>query len=268
MLNLNRTSAVVLRQLYLLRGSPARVLPLFIWVAIDIVLWGFITRYLNSVASAGFNFVPAMLGAVLLWDFFTRVMQGVTMAFFEDVWSRNFLNVFASPLRISEYLSGLVISSVATSSIGLVVMLVLATTVFHLPIATYGVALAGFLLVLFLFGIALGIVGSAIVLRLGPAAEWFVWPIPALISPLAGVFYPIATLPVWMQGLSKALPPVYVFEGMRGIVMGHEVSAGNLVIGGALAVGYILLACWFFARVYRHAVRTGLIARYSAESLS
>jgi ABC-2 type transport system permease protein len=145
---------------------------------------------------------------------------------------------------------------------------VLATTVFHLPLATYGVALAGFLLVLFLFGIALGIVGSAIVLRLGPAAEWFVWPIPALISPLAGVFYPIATLPVWMQWLSKALPPAYVFEGMRGIVLGHGFSAGNLVIGGALAVGFILLACGFFARVYRHAVRTGLIARYSAESLS
>src|SRR3954449_5121639 len=224
--------AIPARQFYLYRGSPARIMSLFAWIAIDIVLWGFISRYLNTVASPGFNFVPALLGAVLLWDFFTRVMQGVTMAFFEDVWSRNFLNVFASPLRISEYLSGLVISSVATSSIGLVVMLVLATTVFHLPIATYGVALAGFLLVLFLFGIALGIVGSAIVLRLGPAAEWFVWPIPALISPLAGVFYPIATLPVWMQWLSKALPPAYVFEGMRGIVLGHGVSVGSLVIGG------------------------------------
>src|SRR6478672_11578397 len=190
-MRLSRSLAVLLRQFYLYRGSPARILSLFAWIAIDIVLWGFISRYLNTVAAPGYNFVPAMLGAVLLWDFFTRVMQGVTMAFFEDVWSRNFLNVFASPLRISEYLSGLVISSVATSSIGLVVMLVLATTVFHLPLATYGVALAGFLLVLFLFGIAMGIVGSAIVLRLGPAAEWFVWPIPALISPLAGVFYPI-----------------------------------------------------------------------------
>src|SRR5688572_10159210 len=123
MVNANRTAAVVLRQLYLLRGSPARVLPLLIWVAIDIVLWGFITKYLNTVASPTINFVPTLLGAVLLWDFFTRVMQGVTMAFFEDVWSRNFLNVFASPLRISEYLAGLVVSSIATSSIGLVVML-------------------------------------------------------------------------------------------------------------------------------------------------
>ena len=73
-----RVLAIVLRQFYLMRGSPARVLPLFAWVAIDIVLWGFITRYLNTVATRSVDFVPALLGAVLLWDFFSRVMQGVT----------------------------------------------------------------------------------------------------------------------------------------------------------------------------------------------
>ncbi len=91
----------MLRQFYLYRGSPVRVVPLFAWVTVDIVLWGFITKYLNAIASSGFNFVPSLLGAVLLWDFFIRVMQGVTMAFFEDVWSRNFLNIFATPLSIS-----------------------------------------------------------------------------------------------------------------------------------------------------------------------
>src|SRR5512146_3440629 len=127
---LNRTAAIILRQFYLMRGSPARVLPLFVWIAVDMVLWGFITRYLNAVARAGFDFVPALLGAVLLWDFFTRVMQGVTMAFLEDVWSRNFLNLFASPLSIGEYIGGLVISSVATSSVGLLAMVVLAAAAF------------------------------------------------------------------------------------------------------------------------------------------
>ena len=144
-----RSGAIFLRQFYLLRGSPARVVPLFAWVAIDIVLWGFITRYLNSVARSGFNFVPALLGAVLLWDFFSRVMQGVTTAFFEDVWSRNFLNIFATPLSISEYLLGLVLSSIVTSSFGLVVMLVLATAVFGLSFFGYGLMLIPFLLVLF-----------------------------------------------------------------------------------------------------------------------
>jgi|SRR5579871_3477389 len=263
-----RTFAIALRHFYLLRGSPARILPLFAWVAIDMILWGFMTKYLNTFATSGFSFVPALLGAVLLWDFFVRVMQGVTTAFFEDVWSRNFLNIFSTPLRISEYVSGLVLSSIATSAIGLLVMLLLATTIFGLSFFSYGASVVPSLLVLFLFGIALGILGCSIVLRLGPASEWFIWPIPALIAPFAGVFYPLSTLPPWMQYCSRFVPVSFVFENLRAVVTSGSSSARALVSGGFLAVADIFIACWIFARVYRHAVRTGLIARYSAESLS
>ncbi len=267
-MNPKRAGAIVLRQFYLLRGSPARILPMFAWVAIDIVLWGFITRYLNTVAASGFNFVPAMLGAVLLWDFLVRVMQGITTAFFEDVWSRNFLNVFATPLSISEYAGGLVLSSIATSAVGLSAMLVLATTVFGLSFFVYGLMLVPFLLVLFLFGVALGIFGCAVVLRLGPSAEWLIWPIPALLSPLACVFYPLSALPVWMQDVARLIPASWVFEAMRQAVAGGSPSPWALLWGGGLAIFYILLAGWFFTRIYRYAVRSGLIARYSAESVS
>lgn len=178
-----RAFSIVLRQFYLIRGSIARVLPLFAWVATDMILWGFITRYLNAVSRSGMDFVPTLLGAVLLWDFFSRVMQGVTTTFLEDVWSRNFLNLFASPLSILEYVGGLVMSSIITSAIGLVVMIVLAVTIFGLSFFSYGVLLFPFVMILFIFGIAIGVTASAIVLRLGPASEWFVWPIPALIAP-------------------------------------------------------------------------------------
>jgi len=265
---LRRVAAVVLRHFYLIRGSTSRVFPLFIWVAIDIVLWGFITRYLTAVAGPGFRFIPALLGAVLLWDFLTRVMQGVTMAFFEDVWSRNFLNVFATPLTLPEYLGGLVLSSIATSAVGLAVMLVVAIAAFGLSFAVYGVLLAAFLGVLFLFGIALGITGAAVVLRLGPAAEWFIWPIPAVLSPFACVFYPLGTLPGWMQAIARALPPAHVFEGMRAVISRRAVPVGSLLVGGLLAALSVLLASWFFRSVYRYAVRTGLVARYSAESVA
>jgi len=267
-MRLRPIAGVVLRQFYLMRGSPVRVLPMFAWVAIDIVLWGFITRYLNSVAGARINFVASLLGAVLMWDFFTRIMQGVTTAFLEDVWSRNFLNFFATPLAISEYVLGLVVTSITTSLIGLAVMLALATTLFGLPFFSLGLALAPFLLTLFLFGIALGILASALVLRLGPASEWMVWPLPALISPFVGVFYPLATLPSWMQAVARVLPPSYVFEDMRAIVTGRSFAFGPLLGGIALAVLQIVLCAGFFVRVYHYAVRSGLLARYSAESAS
>ncbi len=267
-MRLHAIAAILVRQAYLLRGSPARILPLFAWVAVDVVLGGFITRFLDEVTAARLDFVPLLLGAVLLWDFLTRVMQGVTMAFFEDVWSRNFLNFFATPLTVGEYLSGLVLSAICTSLIGLAVMLLLATTAFGLSFFVYGATLVPFVLVLFLFGIAIGIFGAGLVLRLGPASEWFVWPIPAMLTPFVGVVYPLSTLPRWMQMIGRALAPSYVFEGMRAIVAHRSPEPALLGIAIVLAIVYILLASWFFTRMYRYAVRTGLIARYSAESVS
>ena len=266
-MNLSRLAAIPLRQFYLYRGSAARVVPLFAWVTVDMVLWGFMTKFLGGLSQTNYRFVPALLGAVLFWDFMTRVMQGVTTAFFEDVWSRNFLNVFASPITVPEYIGGLLVSSVGTSLVGLVVMVIVAGLAFGLRFASYGVMLIPFIAVLFLFGMALGVAAIAIVLRLGPAAEWFVWPIPAILSPFAAVYYPLATLPVPLQWMARLLPPSYVFEGMRGIVNGRSFSAESLAIAFALSVVYILIAYWFFAWVFHYAVETGLIARYSAETV-
>jgi len=155
---------------------------------------------------------------------------------------------------------------VGTSAVGLAVMLVLATAVFGLSFFSLGALLVPFLLVLFGFGIALGVLASALVLRLGPASEWLVWPLPALLSPFVGVFYPLTTLPRWMQGVGHLLPPSYVFEGMRAVLAGRPFSAESLGLGAAIGVLDILLAGYFFARVFRYAIRTGLLARYSAES--
>jgi ABC-2 type transport system permease protein len=106
------------------------------------------------------------------------------------------------------------------------------------------------------------------VLRLGPASEWLIWPIPTLVAPFAGVFYPISVLPAWMRMVAKALPPSYVFEGMRAVVAGHPPPWDKLALAGGLAVVYLVLACLLFNAVYRYAIRTGLIARYSAETVS
>jgi ABC-2 type transport system permease protein len=266
-MKLSRLAAIPLRQFYLYRGSAARVAPLFAWVTVDMLLWGFMAKFLGGLAQTSYRFVPALLGAVLFWDFMTRVMQGVTTAFFEDVWSRNFLNVFASPITVPEYIGGLLVSSIGTSLVGLVVMIVVAALAFGLRFATYGAMLVPFVLVLFLFGMALGVAAIAIVLRLGPAAEWFVWPIPAILSPFAAVYYPLATLPAPLQWIARLLPPSYVFEGMRTVVSGRAFSAEMLTVAFGLSVVYLLLAYWIFASVFHYAVETGLIARYSAETV-
>ncbi len=205
---------------------------------------------------------------MLLWDFLTRVMQGVTMAFFEDVWSRNFLNLFATPLSVAEYLAGLILSAIVTSLISMTAMLVFARVAFGLSLIDFGLPLVPFVAALFLTGIALGVAAAALVLRLGPAAEWLIWPIPMVLAPFAGVFYPVSSLPLAMRPIASILPPSYVFEGMRAVVRGETPAASSLAIGLALSLVYLALAGWFFSRVYAHVINNGLLARYSAESVS
>lgn len=265
-MKLRRSYAIIYRYFSLLRGSPDRLIGLYIWMLIDMVLWGFLSTYLDRIVPAGFNAISAFLGAVLLSNFFSRVMLNINMAFFEDMWARNFLNLFASPLRISEYLAGLIGCGIVTSALGLVIAFSASFFLFGFSPLSYGLAILPFLAILFLFGIALGILGCAIVLARGPSSEWFIWPIPAIISPFVGVYYPISTLPHCMQAVSTILPPRYVFEGLRGVLHKESLNIAELSLGICLAIGYILLASGVFLRVYRKAMRTGLIARYSAEN--
>src|SRR5439155_3369788 len=132
---------------------------------------------------------------------------GVSMTFMEDVWSRNFLNVFATPIRVSEYLIGLVLSGSIVLVLSTTIMLAITMLLFGLSLAAIGVMFVPFVLVLFLFGVALGIVACGVVLRMGPTAEWFIWPMPMVLAPFAAVFYPVASLPGWMQPVSRLIPP-------------------------------------------------------------
>ncbi len=263
---LSRISGILLRQYYLIRHNPTRLSQLFVWSLLEITLWGFISVYLADVAEA--QFAVAFLGGIILWEFLVRAMYGVTITFFEDVWSRNFLNIFASPLSLFEYVLGMITSSIATTTISFAAVILFASVVFDFSILSYGAAAFPFLITLFLLGIALGILGVAIVLRFGPSAEWFIWPLPAIIAPFAGVFYPITVLPEWMQVVATALPSTYVFEGLRTVLAGGGVSFSYFIPGILLAFFYCTLAYLVLYRTYRRAVRTGLLARYSAETVS
>lgn len=264
-MNFKRIYAIFLRQMFLLRHSWTRFSNIFVWIILDVVMWGFITKYLNIIGNAEFNFVSVFLGALILWNFLIRVQQGIMLGFFEDVWSRNFINFFASPLTIGEYVLGLIVTCIVTSLLGLFAMLILASAAFGFILFQFGILLVPFIAILFIFGLALGVFTAAFVLRLGPAAEWIAWPLPFFLQPFAGVFYPIAVLPGALQIISKFVPPSYVFEGMRSFLFSGTVSVSSLWIGIGLSIFYLILAYVFFIGIYRSAVRKGRIVRFSAE---
>jgi ABC-2 type transport system permease protein len=269
-MNYSRVFGVFVRQLFLYKGNPTRLVSIFLWLIIDIVQWGFITKYLGTFGQATFGFVTVMLGAIILWEFTARIQQGIMMAFLEDIWTQNFINFFASPLKVREYLSGLIITSLVTSVVGFLAMIGIAWPAFGYNALAVGVMLIPFMTILLLFGIAMGVFVSAVVFRLGPSAEWLGWPIPLVLSLFAGVYYPISTLPSALGMIAKAIPPAYVFESFRAILTTGAFPSTllpDLLIGAALSIAYLLAASRFFVHIYEKNLKNGSIARFNAEAL-
>ena len=266
----SRIFAIFLRQLFLFKSNPTRLVSIFMWLIIDIIQWGFISRYLASFGQATFGFITVILGAIILWEFMARIQQGIMMAFLEDIWTQNFINFFASPLKVREYLSGLVMTSITTGLAGFLVIVVIAGVAFGYSVLRIGFMLLPFMLILLIFGIAMGIFVSAVIFRLGPSAEWLGWPIPMVLSVFAGVYYPVSTLPDGLRVVAKLIPPSYVFESLRTILATSAFPAdlvSNLLAGALLSVIYLVVMSRFFILIYRKNLKSGNIARFNAEAL-
>jgi ABC-2 type transport system permease protein len=269
-MSLKRIYAIFVRQMFLVKSNPARLASIFLWIIISVIQWGFISKYLGTLGGPTFSFINVILGAIIIWEFTTRIQQGILTSFLEDVWVRNFINYFSSPLKVSEYIAGLVLTSLVTGIIGFVFMFLIALLGFGYNVFQLGLIIFLFLLILFIFGMAIGIFVAGVVFRLGPAAEWISWPIPVVLSIFAGVFYPISILPGSLQVIAKILPPSYIFESVRGVLssgVSYPQLIPNLIIGALLSLVYLVLAFLFFTRVYHRNLKEGSIARFSAESL-
>jgi len=265
----SRVYAVFLRQLYLIRNNPTRLASIFLWLLVNIIMWGFISKYLGTFGKSTFGLVTVILGAIILWEFVTRIQQGMMTSFLEDIWTQNFINFFASPLKIAEYLSGLVLNSITTGLLGFFIVAIIAGAAFGYDIFKIGLLLIPAMAILFIFGISMGIVVSGLIFRLGPTAEWLGWPIPLVLSIFSGVFYPVSTLPFALRIIARMIPASYVFETIRTVLSNPSITVGiasDLLIGAILALIYLGGAYILFISVYKRNLKNGAIAQFSAES--
>lgn len=265
-MNISTSYAIFLRYWYLLLNTPQRLIQVFIWSTFDIILWGFVTRYLDTTGASGFNFTTVLLGSLVFWQLITRIQQGFILVFLEDSWSRNFLNLFASPMRVTDYLLGIVAASLSTSMMSIFFGSLLAVFVFGLQLPALAVPFLAYSALLSIFAITLGLLSAAIVMRFGPSAEWFAWPIPAVLQPLVGVFYPIAVLPAWAQFVAHLIPISAVFESLRSVLAGSAIVWSDLGFASILSIVYLVVAGYVFVRIHRWALRTGAISRFGSET--
>jgi ABC-2 type transport system permease protein len=255
--SLRRIGAMVLRYWYVLRSSWPRLLDLMYWPAVQMLTWGFLQLYVDQNAGFFARAGGIFIGAVLLWDILFRGQLGFSVSFLEEMWARNVGNLMMSPLRHYEFVAALMVMSVVRLAIGTVPVSLLAIAFFGFNLYALGLALAVFFLNLILTSWAVGLVTSGLVLRNGLGAENLAWTVMFLFLPLACVYYPVATLPDWLQWASWLLPPTYVFEGMRALLLDKVFRADLMLQAFALNLVWFAAAVVAFLQLLKSARRHG-----------
>ncbi|HMA72446.1 MAG TPA: ABC transporter permease [Xanthobacteraceae bacterium] len=258
-----RIAAMVERYWYLLRSSWPRLLELVYWPAVQMLMWGFLQLYIGQNAGYFARAGGTFIGAVLLWDILFRGQLGFSVSFLEEMWSRNLANLMMSPLKPIEFVLALMVMSIVRLLIGMVPVSLLAIGFFGFNLYGMGLALAAFFLNLILTSWAVGIFVSGVVMRNGLGAENLAWTIMFLLMPLTCVYYPVGVLPPWLQMVAWSLPPTYVFEGMRALLIDHTFRSElmiqaffmNVVLFAVGVMGFMLLLR--SARRYGSLIQTG-----------
>ena len=254
-----RIYALFLRHLYLIKSSFPRLLDLIYWPTIQIILWGFISKFFTMHSDFYNHTAGIILSAAILYDFLFRSSISFNMLFLEEIWSRNFTNLFIAPLKVSEIITGLTATALIRTLIGIVPAVLLASPFFGVSLLNLGPALMLLLLSLYAFGITLGLLVVSGLLRYGPAFENVAWSSLFLLAPLGCIYYPLSILPDWLQILAKALPLVYIFEEVRSILINNIVDYSNIMSALVLNFIYFLLAIFIFYNAFNEARKKGTL---------
>jgi ABC-2 type transport system permease protein len=252
-----RIGALMLRHVYLLRSSWTRLAELIYWPLVQMLMWGFLQTYLNGQNGFAARAGGTLIGAILLWDILIRGQLGLSVSFLEEMWSRNIANLFISPLRPGEFLIALMAMSLVRLIIGVVPVTLLAIWFFGFNLWSLGLGLGAFFANLLLSAWSVGTIVSGLILRNGMGAENLAWTLMFLIMPVTAVFYPVAVLPPFIQPLAWSLPPTYVFEGLRALLINHTFRADLMVEAFSINVGLIIVACAVFLRLVDSARERG-----------
>jgi ABC-2 type transport system permease protein len=257
--SLRRVLALVLRHWYVIKSSWPRVFDLMYWPMVQMLMWGFLQLYVAEHSDFFSRAAGTFIAAVILWDILFRGQLGFSISFLEELYSRNMGNLMMSPLRPVEFVIGLMVMSIIRLAIGTIPVTLLAIAFFGFNLWAMGLALAVFVFNLFLTGWAVALLVAGLLLRNGLGAENLAWGIMFLLLPVTCVYYPVSVLPSWLQLFAWMLPPTYVFEGMRALLIDHVFRADLMV--QALALNAVLFAAGVagFLLLLRSARREGTL---------
>jgi ABC-2 type transport system permease protein len=258
-----RITALMLRHLYLYRRNIARTGEIVFWPVMDLLMWGFLMTYLQRMVVP--TAVAYFLGAMIFWDILYRSQQAITLSLTEEIWVRNLLNLFITPITLFELLLAMCLLGMLRVIVSAAFLSLMAYLLYTFDILNIGLSLVPFVANLLLFGWAVGMGTMALVLRFGRAAEALVWGIPFLLQPISAVYYPLDVLPSWLQTVALLLPSTHVFEGMRAALQTGTVDVRLLFAAFAINLVYLTAGAGTFGWMVRHIRAKGYLSRFGMQ---
>ncbi len=254
---ISRILAMVLRYLFIYKRSYIRIGELIFFPLMDLLVWGFVTMYLQQVTQS--RVVLFMLGGIILWDVFFRAQQAVGMSVLQEMWVGNTLNLFVSPLRSYELI-------ISTAIVGFIRALITATglaicayVLYSFNVFDLGFSLFPLFGLLLFFGWVVGLFTASLILRYGEAAESLAWIVPFLVQPFVAVFYPVSALPAGLQIFAFIFPCTHIFEGMRAVLLTNAVPVREMLIALSLSLAWMVVTGTCLAGTLRYVRRKGYL---------
>jgi len=265
-MNPRTVAFLALRYIFLYSRNAVRFVELIFWPGLDLLVWGFLTVFLQRNTTGDFpQFISFLIGAMIFWDVLFRAQQGVAISFLEDVWTRNLLNIFIAPVRVSEYLAATFVVGILRILVTVSILSVLAMLLYSFDILHFRWALLPFFGNLLFFGWSLGMISMALILRWGQAAESLAWAVPFLIQPISAVFYPVDVLPVWLQPIARLLPSTHVFEGMRAVLKTGTFEWKYMAAACGLNLVFLVAAGTYFGWMLARVKKRGLLTKVATQ---
>jgi ABC-2 type transport system permease protein len=243
----------------LFRRSFDRLTDVFYWPTIDLLVWGLTSAYLRSFAPKTSPIILIIISGILLWLITWRAQYEITVNLLEDLWNRNLINVFVSPLKFSEWITSFLIVGIVKAIVSVIFASGVAYLLYKVYILGYSIYLVPFFISLMLTGWAIGFFVAGLILRYGTRIQTLAWSFVAIFSPFSAIYYPLSILPQWARDIGMAIPTTYIFEGSRQIIATGLIDMNKLVTSFILNVVYVTLSFWFLKRSFKKVLEKGLV---------
>jgi ABC-2 type transport system permease protein len=257
-MNIQRILGVFFRYLYVMKRGLMHLSDLFYWPLVDILLWGLTSIWIKSQDLPGHDLPLILMTALIFWQISWRGSVDISISLLQELWQRNLVNFFSTPLKFSEWIAGIILISICKLLLSIAFGALVVYVLYALNVFSIGWVFLPFAASLLIFGWTIGFLASSAIVYWGHSVEMFAWMIGGLFAPFSAVFYPVSVLPEWAQVISWCLPTTYIFEGMRSILYTHTFHLNYFLISIALNVVFLVGSISLFRIMFEKSRHKGL----------